>query len=187
MNPVLLLAAVAAMTLTALPSAAQSPTAVTARPDRSKLAYIVPLDVARVALVQQPDFPVRIQEAELFVRAAGDWGIRAQLRCGGQRVIRSCSIGWIGTSGTNGFFDLNLASSANPIDCAESAVVLAANELELVDAPAEVAAELRRLRVLELITVMVVRVEFEDGTVADSMPAYSKLMEGAFQSFRSIK
>jgi hypothetical protein len=99
-------------------------------------------------------------------------------------VVRSCSIGWIGSSGTNGFFDLTLAPSANPADCGESTVFLAANELELVDAPAEVNAELRKRRVLELFTVMVVRVEFEDGTVADSMPAYLKLMDGAFESFR---
>lgn len=134
---------------------------------------IVPPDIGLPVIAYQPDSPLQIEDVKLFQYVTGGGGTQSyKVRHKGTKPIRSYTIGAWNTAGTGweverrGDGDLLPGQVATPTGY----------EVEVVELTDSIRNKLNLRGEMQAIWVfMVTRVEYADGSVYDSEPAYKAL------------
>lgn len=133
---------------------------------------IVPPDIALPVIAHQPDCPLQIEDIKLFAFVSGGGGQSYTVRHKGTKPIRSYTIGSWNTAGTGWDIERRVNGDLLPGQVAPRE----GTEVEIV----EVTEGLRKQLNLNgdmraIVVLMVVRIEYADGSTYDNKPLYAAL------------
>jgi hypothetical protein len=144
-----------------------------------KRRYVIaPPESFLLVIAAQPDSPLRIENAKFLIGAEHGWGVRCQLRNQGTKPIRFLSlVAWTsygagGTLSPSGRSGTELIMPGQAVSCDEG------SKGEIVPLTDDLRDKLKlRGSMQAVVVLMVVRIEFADGSVYSDEPAYKGLQD----------
>lgn len=138
---------------------------------------VVPAETILLSIANQPDSPLQFEQAKYLAHIGGGGGPSYQLRNRGTKPIRAFTVASLNTSGTGGSWGLTEAA----IMPGQLVPIQSDPDDEIVPLTDELRRKLNLQGTTKAVVVlMVVRVEYKDGTTYDDSPKY-KVLQSYFE------